>query len=571
MPMKNFHLSQKQEYDALVVGSGIAGGWAAKELAERGLKTLVLERGRHVEHGKDYVTEDKGDWEFRFRGMGERKLYQAEYAVQSQCYAFGEATRQFFVNDKENPYLHDADKPFSWIRGYHLGGRSLMWGRQCYRWSDLDFEANARDGFGVDWPIRYRDVAPWYDYVESFAGISGSAEGIPHLPDGKFLPPMEMNCVELRVKEDLEKNFAGRKMIIGRVAVLTVPHHGRSACHYCGPCHRGCSNGSYFSSLSATLPAAQATGNLTVRSNSVVHSVIYDEEKDKAVGVRVIDAQTKEALEFYGRVIFLCASTLASTQILLNSSTPRFATGLANSSGALGHYLMDHPYMAGAGGEIEGFEDKYYSGNRPNGTYIPRFRNLDKKTKHPDFLRGYGCQAGATRLGWNRGLNEPGFGADFKRMLRSPGAWEMWIGGWGEHLPRYENYVELDSAQKDAWGMPVLKIHCAWSDNENKMRQDMAVSAAEMLEACGAKNIRSFVVNGPPGLCIHEMGTARMGRDPKTSVLNAHNQCHDVPNLFVTDGAAMTSSACQNPSITYMALTARACEYAVGLMKRGEI
>jgi choline dehydrogenase-like flavoprotein len=569
--MKNFYLSQKQEYDALVIGSGISGGWAAKELAERGLKTLVLERGRHVEHGKDYITEDQGDWEFRFRGMGERKLFEVDYPKQSQCYAFGEATRHFFVNDKENPYTHESDKPFSWIRGYHLGGRSLLWGRQCYRWSDLDFEANAADGFGVDWPIRYQDIAPWYDYVESFAGISGSVEGIAHLPDGKFLPPMEMNCAELHVKDHIEKNFRGRKMIIGRVAVLTVAHHGRAACHYCGPCHRGCSNGSYFSSLSATLPAALATGNLTVRSNSVVHSIIYDEEKDQAVGVRVIDAQTKEALEFYGRVIFLCASTLASTQILLNSSTPRFATGLANSSGALGHYLMDHPYQAGAVGEIEGFQDKYYSGNRPNGIYIPRYRNLDKKTRHPDYLRGFGCQGGARRLGWDRGLNEPGFGVDFKRMLRSPGAWEMWIGGWGEHLPRYENYVELDPRQKDAWGMPVLKIHCAWSDNENKMREDMATSAAEMLEASGAKNIRSFVTDSPPGLCIHEMGTARMGRDPKTSVLNAYNQCHDVPNLFVTDGAAMASSACQNPSITYMALTARACEYAVERMKRGEI
>jgi choline dehydrogenase-like flavoprotein len=569
--MKTFYLSQKQEYDAIVIGSGIAGGWAAKELTERGLKTLVLERGRHVEHGKDYITEDKGDWEFRFRGMGERKLYEAEYPVQSQCYAFGEATRQFFVNDKEHPYTHDADKPFSWIRGYHLGGRSLTWGRQCYRWSDLDFEANSRDGFGVDWPIRYKDIAPWYDHVESFAGISGSAEGIPHLPDGKFLPPMEMNCVEVYVKKQIEKNFSGRTMIIGRVAVLTVPHLGRAACHYCGPCQRGCSNGSYFSSLCATLPAAQATGNLTIRSNSVVHSIIYDENKDKAVGARVIDTQTKELLEFYGRVIFLCASTLASTQILLNSSAPRFSTGLANSSGALGHYLMDHPYLAGASGEIEGFEEKYYSGNRPNGTYIPRFRNLDKKTRHPDFLRGYGCQTGASRRGWTRGLYEPGLGADFKRMLRKPGEWEMWIGGWGEHLPRFENYLELDPVQKDAWGMPVLKIHCAWSDNEDKMRQDMAISAAEMLEACGAKSIRTFVAPDPPGFCIHEMGTARMGRDPKTSVLNAFNQCHDVPNLFVTDGAAMASSACQNPSITYMALTARACEYAVRLMKRNEI
>jgi len=569
--MKNFYISKKETYDAIVVGSGITGGWAAKELAERGLKTLVLERGRHVEHGKDYVTEDKGAWEFHYRGLGNRPLFESEYGIQSQCYAFGEATQHFFVNDKKHPYMHDADKPFSWIRGYHLGGRSLMWGRQCYRWSDLDFEANARDGFGVDWPIRYQDIAPWYDYVESFAGISGQAEGIPHLPDGKFLPPMEMNCVEHHIKEHVEKAFPGRRMTIGRVAVLTQAHNGRERCHYCGPCHRGCSVGAYFSSLSATLPAANATGKLTIRCNSIAHSVIYDEKKDKALGVRVIDAESNEALEFYGRVIFLCASTLGSTQVMLNSTSPRFPNGIANASGALGHYLMDHPYQAGASGEIPGYEDKYYSGNRPNGVYIARFRNVDEKSKHPDFLRGYGYQGGASRAGWGRGLITPGLGAAFKQNLRQPGPWQMWIGGWGEHLPRFENYVDLDPTAKDAWGIPVLKIHCAWSDNERKMCQDMATTAAEMLEASGAKNIDSFVLDSPPGLCIHEMGTARMGRDRKTSVLNGNCQAHEVPNLFVTDGAAMTSSACQNPSITYMALTARACDYAVKEMKRGKL
>jgi len=569
--MNNFNLIKKKTYDAIVVGSGISGGWAAKELTEKGLKTLVLERGRFVEHGKDYISEDKGAWEFRFRGMGERQLYETEYPKQRQCYAFGEATKHFFVNDKQHPYLHDPDKPFSWIRGYHLGGRSLMWGRQSYRWSDLDFEANARDGFGVDWPIRYHELAPWYDYVEDFAGISGSADGIPQLPDGKFLPPMEMNCVELQAKDRIEKKFSERKMVIGRVAVLTVPHKGRQPCHYCGPCHRGCSNGSYFSSLSSTLPAAMATGNLTIRSNSVVHSVIYDEEKDKAVGVRVIDAQTHEAHEFHARVIFLCASTMASTQILLNSSTPRFPNGLANSSGALGHYLMDHPYLAGASGELEGFDDKYYSGNRPNGIYVPRYRNLDEKTKNPNYLRGFGCQGGATRMGWERGISTPGFGKDFKQSLRLPAPWQMWIGGWGEHLPRYENFIALDPEQKDAWGIPLLKVHCKWSENEDKMREDMRDSIAEMQEAAGAKNIRPFIADNPPGLCIHEMGTARMGRDPKTSVLNGWNQCHDAPNVFVTDGSAMASSACQNPSLTYMALTARACDYAVKEITRGNL
>jgi choline dehydrogenase-like flavoprotein len=569
--MSAFNIIEKQSYDAIVVGSGISGGWAAKELTEKGLKTLVLERGRMVEHGKDYVSEDKGTWEFRFRGLGERQLYEAEYSKQRQCYAFGEATKHFFVNDKQHPYTHDADKPFTWIRGYHLGGRSLLWGRQSYRWSDLNFEENARDGFGVDWPVRYNELAPWYDYVEDFAGISGNADGLPQLPDGKFLPPMEMNCVELHAKERIEKKFSERKMVIGRVAVLTVPHKGRERCHYCGPCHRGCSVGAYFSSLSSTLPAATATGNLTIRPNSVVHSVIYDEEKDKAVGVRVIDAVTREAHEFHARVIFLCASTMASTQILLNSSTPRFPNGLANSSGALGHYLMDHPYLAGASGEFEGFDEKYYSGNRPNGIYIPRYRNLDEKTKQKNYLRGFGCQGGATRMGWERGISTPGFGKDFKQSLRLPAPWQMWVGGWGEHLPRYENFIELDPTQKDAWGIPLLKVHVKWSENEDKMREDMRDSIAEMLEAAGAKNVQPFIADAPPGLCIHEMGTARMGRDPKTSVLNGWNQCHDVPNLFVTDGSAMASSACQNPSLTYMALTARACDYAVKEITRGNL
>lgn len=569
--MNAFNILKKQTYDAIVVGSGISGGWAAKELTEKGLKTLVLERGRMVEHGKDYVTEDKGAWEFRYRGMGERKLYETEYPKQSTCYAFGEATKHFFVNDKEHPYTHDADKPFTWIRGYHLGGRSLMWGRQSYRWGNLNFEENARDGFGVDWPIRYEDLAPWYDYVEEFAGISGSREGIPHLPDGIFLPPMEMNCVETHVKEHVEKNFDGRKIIIGRVAVLTVPHKGRQRCHYCGPCHRGCSNGAYFSSLSSTLPAALATGNLTIRANSVAHSVIYDEEKDKAVGVRVIDAVTHEVMEFHAKVIFLCASTIASAQIMLNSTSRRFPTGLANSSGALGHYLMDHPYEAGATAEFTNFDDEYYSGNRPNGIYIPRYQNLDAKTQNKNYLRGFGCQGGASRVGWERGKFMPGFGAEFKHALRKPAQWQIWVGGWGEHLPRYENYVELDQNNKDAWGIPILKLHCKWSDNENKMREHMRDSVAEMLEAAGGKNVRPFLNEDPPGYCIHEMGTARMGRDPKTSVLNAWNQCHDVKNVFITDGSAMASSACQNPSLTYMALTARACDYAVKEITRGNL
>ena len=571
MIRKNVSLPRLETYDAIVVGSGITGGWAAKELTEKGLKTLVLERGRYVEHGKDYITEHKAPWQFKYRGRGERQLYEDEYAVQRQCYAFGEATKHFFVNDRENPYTHDPDKPFTWIRGYHLGGRSLMWGRQCYRWSDLDFEANARDGFGVDWPLRYADIAPWYDYVEAFAGISGQAEGLPQLPDGRFLPPMPMNCAEAHIKAGLEEAFPDRRMTIGRVAVLTQPHNGRGPCHYCGPCERGCSVGGYFSSLSATLPAALATGNLTIRCDSIAHSLLYDEDRDRVTGVRVVDAHTRDVVEYYGRIVFLCASTLGSAQVLLNTKTPRFPTGLGNSSGALGHYLMDHPFEAGANAEVPAPTNRYTYGNRPNGIYVARFRNLDAKTRHPDFLRGYGYQGGAYRTSWGRGNQMRGFGADFKHALRDPGPWTMWLGGWGEMLPRYENYVELDPDVTDAWGIPALKIHCAWSDNEDKMRRQIAVDAAEMLEAAGCTNIEPFVGENPPGLCIHEMGTARMGRDPKTSVLNAHNQMHDVPNVFVTDGACMASSACQNPSITYMALTARAADYAVAEMKRGNL
>ncbi len=572
---KNVYVARQPEvYDAIVVGSGISGGWAAKELCELGLKTLVLERGRPLEHGKDYVTEHLPPWQTPFRGQEDRKRMLEDHYIQLQAGPVNEYNIHFFINDRENPYVYDPDKPFLWIRGDQVGGRSIMWGRQSYRWSDLDFEANARDGFGVDWPIRYRDLAPWYDYVERFAGISGQAEGLPQLPDGQFLPPMPMNCVELHVKERIERAFPGRKMTIGRAAVLTQPLNGRAACHYCGPCDRGCTPGAYFSSLSATLPAARATGNLTLRPNSIVHSVIYDEERDRAVGVRVIDRETKEMLEFYGRVIFLSASTLATTQILLNSKSRRFPNGLGNSSGVLGHYLMDHHFVVGATGEIPGFEDKYYYGNRPNGIYIPRFRNLgDKASKRSDYLRGFGYQGGAYRAGWDRGIDMQGFGVSLKQALRDPGPWIMGLGAWGEMLPRYENYVELDPERTDAWGMPLLRIHCTWSENELAMRKDMAQSAAEMLEAAGAKNIQVYdaIEYAHPGLCIHEMGTARMGRDPKTSVLNAYNQMHDVPNVFVTDGACMASSACQNPSITYMALTARAAHYAVEQLKKGNL
>lgn len=558
-----------QVYDAIVIGSGITGGWAAKELTEKGLQTLVLEAGRPIFPAQDYV-EHVGVWEVKYRGLGDRKREMREQFVQRECSAMDEWSSKFFVNDQENPYTTDPKKPFLWIRGRHVGGRSIMWGRQSYRWSDLDFEANAREGIAVDWPIRYKDIAPWYDYVEDFIGVTGQAEGLSQLPDGRFLPPMEMTCAEVIVKNAIAKHFPGeRLMTIGRAAVLTQRHNGRAACHYCGPCHRGCSTRSYFSSLNATLPAAQATGKLTIRPYSVVHSLIFDSKTRRISGIRVIDSQTRQPLEFRARIVFLCASALESTRILLNSATPEFPTGLANSSGELGHNLMDHTMGAGASGRVAADEKMMQAGRRPNGIYVPRFRNV--KQKHPAFVRGYGYQGSGYRDDWERGTKLVGFGADFKRALKKPGPWLFTFYGFGECLPNRNNYVELNKEKTDAWGIPTLNIHCAFGDNERAMLKDMSLSAAEMLTAAGATEIQPFIENNAPGLTIHEMGTARMGRDPKTSVLNAHNQPHEIANLFLTDGACMTSSSCVNPSLTYMALTARACDYAVGLMKKGEL
>ncbi|MGE0441412.1 MAG: GMC oxidoreductase [Gemmatimonadales bacterium] len=556
---------QSVTYDAIVVGSGITGGWAAKELTERGLRTLVLEAGRKIEPSRDYVEHVQA-WELPFRGWGDRRALERDQPIQRTCYACDELGSKFFVNDRDNPYVFDTEQPFSWIRGRHVGGRSITWGRQVYRWSDLDFEANLKDGHGVDWPIRYRDIAPWYSHVEKFIGISGLAEGLPQLPDGEFLPAMQFRCAEVKVREAAERKWGrDRVLTIGRCAVLTQSHNGRAACHYCGPCERGCITHSYFSSIGSTLPAAAATGRLTLRPDSVVQSVLYDRNTGRATGVRVIDANTREATDYRAKIVFLCASALESVRIMLNS-TDAAREGIANSSGALGRGIMDHCFGAGARGTIPGMEDQDSFGARPNGVYVPRFRNV--KDAQPNFVRGYGFQGGAGRGRWNGA----GLGADFKsRLLRDKGPWSMGLGGWGEMLPRDENYVDLDPFVRDKWGIPALRVKVAFGPNEQAILADVQQTAAEMLEAAGATNISTYNDHLPPGLCIHEMGGARMGRDPRTSVLNGWNQAHDVPNLFVTDGACMASSANQNPSITYMALTARAAAHAVELLGRGEI
>ncbi len=559
---------RKETFDAIVVGSGITGGWAAKELCEKGLRTLVIERGRHIEHGKDYITEWWQPWDFPHRGRGDKQLYAREYPIQSKNYAFGEATKHFFVSDREHPYVTDGQQEFRWIRGYQLGGRSLIWGRACWRWSDLDFEANARDGHGVDWPIRYADLAPWYTYVERFVGISGERLGLPYLPDGEFLPPWEMNCAERVMKARIEHAFTGRHVTMTRVANLTRARLGRGPCQARNQCDRGCSFSGYFSSLSATLPAAQKTGRLTVITDAIVESVLYDEQRDRASGVRVVDTKSGHSREYFGRLIFLNASTIGTAQILLNSKSSRFPTGLANSSGEVGHNLMDHLSKAGARGSLDGMEDEYYFGRRPTGTYIPRFRNLGTKGERLGFVRGYGIQCGASRDSWHRGASEAGIGVQLKQRLRQPGPWRMSMQGYCECLPRHENHIDLHPTQKDRWGIPLVRIHWSWSENEKALREDMKAQAAEMLQAAGCRDVRTYDDDAPMGFSVHEMGTARMGRDPRTSVLNSHNQAHDVPNLFITDGAAMCSTSCVNPSCTYMALTARAVAYAVEELKR---
>lgn len=561
----NTEAEKKNTYDAIVVGTGISGGWAAKELTEKGLKTLVLERGRMVKH-PEYPTATKDPWDFPYAGKATQEDLKQQ-AVQARTgYTVRQDTKHWFVNDLENPYTET--KRFDWMRGYHVGGRSIMWGRQSYRWSPMDFEANAKDGWAVDWPIRYNDLAPWYDYVEKFIGVSGNIDNLPQLPDGKFLPPMELNCVELDLQGKVKSKFE-RPFTIGRVAHATapLPHSPqRGTCQYRNLCSRGCPYGGYFSSVSSTLPAAEKTGNMTLRPNSIVYELIYDEKKGKATGVKVLDSESGEQVEYYAKVIFLCASTFGSTFIMMNSISNRFQNGFGNDSGELGHNIMDHHLSIGASATVDGFEEQYYFGRRANGFYIPRYRNVGKDKR--DYLRGFGYQGGASRQGWSSLVAELSIGADLKEAVSRPGGWQIGMGGFGEILPYHENHVSINKDKKDKYGLPVLNFDAELKDNEMKMRVDMQNDAAEMLEAAGYKNVHKFDNKIGIGLGIHEMGTARMGKDPKTSVLNKFNQVHACKNVYVTDGSAMTSAACQNPSLTYMALTARAVEHAVGELKK---
>ena len=549
-------------YDAIVVGSGISGGWAAKELCEKGLKVLVLERGRNVTH-PNYPTATKGFWEFPHRLNLSQEDKKRNF-VQSRHYSFREDNKHFYINDQENPYVES--KRFDWIRGDIVGGRSLLWARACYRWSDLYFEANLRDGHGVDWPIRYRDIAPWYDYVESFIGVSGNKDGIPTLPDGKYLPPFEMNCVEKFFKEKIESKYSDRKVIMGRTANLTKPVQGRGQCQARDLCHRGCPFGAYFSTNASTMPAAFATGNLTVRPHSLVNKVIYDEQKQKATGIEIVDTETKKTEEFYARLIFLNASTVATAFILLNSTSSRFPNGLGNGSDQVGRNLMDHHKGLSITADVDGFEDTYYYGRRPTPIYIPRFRNVNKNDAA--FLRGYHFGGSASR---GRGASNEGIGVALKEAMTEAGPWQFGLYAFGECLPYSDNRITLDHDQKDQWGRPLIKVDCEFKENEKAMHEDMAVTGKEILEAAGFKNVNVAGSISFPGNANHEMGIARMGNDPKTSVLNKFNQMHEVPNIFITDGSCMTSGACLNPSLTYMALTARACDHAVKEMKQQNI
>ncbi|MBT5091464.1 MAG: GMC family oxidoreductase [Flavobacteriaceae bacterium] len=559
-------------YDAIVVGTGISGGWAAKELCEKGLKTLVLERGPMVKHVEDYPTMNNDPWDYKTGDVITQETKKTQGKQSRTGYTTTESNKHFFVDDVKHPY--NETNRFDWMRGYHVGGRSLMWGRQSYRLTDFDFTANLQDGIAVDWPIRYKDLAPWYNHVEEFIGVSGENVGLPQFPDGNYLKAMEMNCVEDVLKSSMSEKYDDRILTMGRTAHITEglkPGLGRSNCQYRNRCMRGCPFGAYFSSNSSTLPTADATGNMTLRANSVVHEVIYDADTKRATGVRVIDAETKEVYEFNAKVIFLCASAIPTTSILMQSKSERFPNGMGNDSGELGHNIMDHHLGVGASGRFEGFEDKYYTGRRPNGVYIPRFRNIGGNTNRKDFTRGYGYQGGASRGNWSDSIAEMAYGAAFKEAVTTPGDWRMGLGGFGEILPYHDNKMTLDYENLDQWGLPTVTFDATIKENELNMRKDMQQQAAEMLENAGFKDVRGYDGDYAIGLGIHEMGSARMGRDRKTSVLNANNQLHDVPNVYVTDGAAMTSAGNVNPSLTYMALTARAANHAVEELKKMNI
>ncbi|MFT5485015.1 MAG: choline dehydrogenase-like flavoprotein [Halieaceae bacterium] len=573
MMQENNIESTHYDFDAIVVGSGISGGWAAKELTEKGLKVLVLERGKELEHGSGYVGEHAPDWKLPYQGKRPRELYAEEYPVQSKVlHAFEEANRQFWNNDKQNPYAEDEGKPFLWARADVVGGRSLIWGRQSYRFSELDFQANATDGHGIPWPVGYKDIAPWYSHVEKFVGINGKNEGLPHFPDAELQKPMPWFALEETINERLKKKAPDVTLTNARTAILTEDLPGRSACHYCGPCHRGCSTGSYFSSQSSTLPAASATGNLTLKANAVVERLEYDPQSEKISRVHIIDTQTKVRQAFSARVFFLCASTGGSTQILLNSTSEQFPNGLANRSGVLGRYLMDHTFGVSGVGVFLDNMDSYYSGNRPAGLYIPRFRNIDGQDNDADFIRGYGFQTITERMGWSTRFNQKGFGADLKESLRKPGPWLFAMAGFTECLPYESNRMYLSKRKVDRFGIPQVSFDFEWGDNEYKARVDAAKHADRILKAAGAAlTLPAPVKMSIPGEGIHEMGTARMGDDPAQSVLNKYNQAHDVANLFVTDGSFMTSASCVNPSLTYMAFTARAVDYAVKQVAEGLI
>jgi choline dehydrogenase-like flavoprotein len=559
----NIDAQKEATYDAIVVGSGISGGWAAKELTQKGLRVICLERGRDIKHIEGYDTAMKAPWEFEHHGRPSNQALEERWAGARTGYTVNEDWQNMFENDKQNPY--EEKRGFDWIRAYHVGGRSLLWGRQSYRWNEEDFMANAKEGISIDWPIRYADLAPWYDYVERFAGISGNKDGLSVLPDGQFQPAMELNCLEKHVKTELMKKMS-RTVTIGRVAHLTKPTAlqnalGRGSCQLRNMCMRGCPFGGYFSSQAATLPAAMKTGRFTLAPNKIVTEVIYDEKKNRATGVRTLDQNTMEVKEYYAKIIFLNASAIASTSILMNSKSNRFQNGLGNESDQLGRNIMDHHLAVGASGDFDGFEDSYYYGRRPNGVYVPRYRNWG--TDKRDYVRGFGYQGGASRGSWGRGVGMEGFGATFKDSLSEVGGWSMGLGGFGEVLPNENNRFTLTD-KKDKWGLPIIEFDAAYGENERKMRIDMQNDAVEMLETAGFKNVRGYNDNSKnPGIGIHEMGTARMGKDPKTSVLNAHNQVHACKNIFITDGAAMTSASCVNPSLTYMALTARAADFAV--------